>query len=264
MKTCKIYSLLLLFLLVNAKLSTAKGIQYGASIGVLGNHNYFIGGSEQAHANFHHNVFGTASLNFSARYFLNEKWSLQSGLGFTELGFESGFTQNYSLVKNDHFVLNRQTLPITQIPLLAVYSFKPDCKNRNWFIGAGFNFLFLGKTNTEITFPAQPGDELNLLPEVSDYSSQLNLNKKSTPSALFLAGREKKFSKGSRLSLAFIYNVGLVGTMATSSINYKIQNTAYNHIFSNRGDYAGLLFTWYFAGKKSKRQAQTLPQEQSF
>lgn len=238
--------------------SFQKGIQYGASLGLAGNNSYFIGGSDQAHGSFHRNVFGTASLNFSARYFLNETWSVQSGIGFTELGFESGFTQNYSLIKNNHFVLNRQSLPVTQIPLMGIYSFKPDCKNRNWFIGAGFNFMFVGKKNNEIKQPAMAGDELNLLPEVLNYTSELRVTKKSTPSIQFMAGREKKFSKGNRLSVAFLYNIGLTGTMATSSVAYTIDGTDYNHIFSNRGDFAGLCFTYYFSSKATRNSSRSM------
>jgi hypothetical protein len=240
--------------------SIHKGIQYGLTLGATGNHSYFVGGSEQANAGFYSNVYGSGAINFTARYFLSEKWSLQSGLGFTSVGFETGMAKNYSLLKNDHFITARQEVNMGQIPFLVIYSFKPDCKNKNWFLGAGFNFLFSSSKNNETLFPAQPGEEINLLPTVTNYSVDLSVQKKNTPAFQFMAGREKKFNKGNRLSLAFVWNIGLVGTMSTSTVNYTAENTNFQHIFSNRGDFAGLYFTYTFSSKQSRKTSEILKQ----
>ena len=233
--------------------SFQRGFQYGITLGATGNHSYFEGGSEFAHANFYNNVYGSGALNFSARYFLSERWSLQSGFGFSTMGFESGMARNYSLLKNDHFISARQDLNITQIPLLAIYSFNPDCKNKNWFLGAGLNFFFVSAEKEKTIYPSQPGNDLNLLPGVSDFSVTHKVNKENVTAFQFLVGREKKFTKGNRLSLAFVWNIGISGNVATNTIQYKVENTDYEHVFSNRGDFAGIYITYAFSTKSSRK-----------
>jgi hypothetical protein len=240
--------------------SFQRGFQYGITLGATGNHSYFEGGSEFAHANFYNNVYGTGALHFSARYFLSERWSLQSGLGFTTMGFESGMAKNYSLLKNDHFVSVRQDLNITQIPLLAIYSFKPDCKNKNWFLGAGINFSFVTSEKEKTIFPSQPGNDLNLLPAVTNFSATHKLQKENVAGLQFMVGREKKFNKGNRLSLAFVWNIGLSGSFATNTLQYRVENTDYEHVFSNRGDFAGLYLTYTFSTKSTRKTAAVAEQ----
>jgi hypothetical protein len=231
----------------------ASGFQYGVNLGLGVNATYFAGGGEQAHAGFYSEQYGTGALNFAARYYLNDKWSLQSGLGFTNIGFEMGFAQNYSLIKNDHFVQSRLVVNITQLPIMAIYSFKPDCRNKRWIVGAGFNFMFAQKNANTTVYPANPADEVNLLPQLTNFSNSLSVSKSSNTAFQLMAGREKTFKKGAKFSICFLWNIGLMGNVATSTVKYTESNVNYEHVFANRGDYAGLSFSWFFGNKMSRK-----------
>lgn len=233
-------------------------MQYGISM--LGGTNYaqLSGGSDVAHAGFYKNNYGTGSLNFQARYFINEKWSVQSGIGFTSIGFDIGFAKNYSLVKNDHFIKSSASIEVTQIPLMAIYNFKPDCKNKLWVAGAGFNFMFSGKNVNTVMYPTQSKNETYLMPQLTNYSQTITSGKFSTTNLQLMVGREKKFNKGNRLSLNFIWNIGLAGNIAQSKVNYTLDGTDYEHVFSNQGHYAGLSISYLFSSKSTRAKANML------
>jgi hypothetical protein len=255
-------SFLLSFLLLLAYQTQAfkSNMQYGFSL--LGGTNYsqFSGGSDFAHANFYKHNSGTGAFNFNARYFIDERWSLQSGLGFTNIGFEVGFAQNYSLVKNDHFINSSTNINVTQIPLMAIYNFKPDCKNKSWIVGAGFNFMFSDKNVNTTVYPTQSKSEIYLMPQLSNYSQTITAGKFSTTNLQLMVGREKKFNKGNCLSLNFVWNIGLAGDIAQSKVNYTLDGRDYEHIFSNQGHYAGLSVSYFFSTKASRAKAEMLKQ----
>jgi hypothetical protein len=235
-------------------------IHYGLS--VLGGTNYtqLSGGSDFAHANFYKHNFGTGAFNFNARYFIDERWSIQSGLGFTNIGFEIGFAQNYSLVKNDHFINSTSSINVTQVPLMAIYNFKPDCKNKSWVVGAGFNFMFSNKNVNTTVYPTQSKNETNLIPQLSNFSQTVTAGKFSTTNLQLMVGREKKFNKGNRLSVNIVWNIGLAGDIAQSKVNYTLDGTDYEHIFSNQGHYAGLSVSYLFSTRSSRAKAEMLKQ----
>jgi len=237
-----------------------SNMQYGFSL--LGGTNYaqFSGGSDFAHASFYKHNSGTGAFNFNARYFIDERWSVQSGIGFTSIGFEVGFAQNYSLVKNDHFINSSTNINVTQIPLMAIYNFKPDCKNKSWLVGAGFNFMFSDKNVNTTVYPTQSKNEIYLMPQLSNYSQTITAGKFSTTNLQLMVGREKKFNKGNRLSLNVVWNIGLAGDIAQSKVNYTLDGTDYEHIFSNQGHYAGLSVSYLFSTKASRAKAEMLKQ----
>jgi len=253
---------ILCFLLTIAIQTQAfKGkVQYGLSF--LGGSNYteLTGGSDIAHASFYKNNFGTGAFNFNARYFFDERWSLQTGIGFTNIGFDIGFAQNYSLIKNNHFVNSTASINVTQIPLMAIYNFRPDCKNKSWVLGAGFNFMFSDKAINKTIYPNQSKNESNVLPLVSNYTQTVIANKFSTTNLQLMVGREKKFNKGNRLSVNLVWNIGLAGNIADSKVNYTIDGTNYEHIFSNQGHYSGLSVSYLFSSKASRKKAEILKQ----
>jgi hypothetical protein len=237
---------------------TNNKIQYGLSL--LGGTNYsqLSGGSDMAHAGFYKHNFGTGAFNFQARYFIDEKWSIQSGIGFTSIGFQIGFAKNYSLIKNDHFIESTATIEVTQIPLMAIYNFKPDCKNKSWLLGAGFNFMFSGKDINTVMYPTQSKNETYMMPQLTNFSQTVTAGKFSTTNIQLMAGREKKFNKGNRLSLNIIWNIGLAGNIAQSKVNYTLDGTDYEHIFSNQGHYAGLNISYLFSSKSTRAKAKML------
>lgn len=256
----KILTFSFLILLGSEGFSFNKKIQFGFSI--LGGSNYaqLTGGTDLAHANFYKQNYGTGALNFNARYFFDDNWSVQSGIGFTSIGFEIGFAKNYSLVKNDHFINSKANIEVVQIPLMAIYNFKSDCKNKSWIIGAGFNFIFSNKAVNTTLYPNQTKNESILMPQLTSFSQTTTADKFTTPNLQFMVGREKKFNKGNRISLNLIWNIGLAGDIAQSKVNYTIDGTDYEHIFSNQGHYAGLSFSYLFSSKASRAKTEMLKQ----
>lgn len=228
----------------------------------MGGSNYtqLSGGSDLANANFYKHNYGTGAINFNARYFINDKWSVQSGIGFTSIGFEIGFAKNYSLVKNDHFINSKANIEVTQVPLMAIYNFKPDCKNKSWMVGAGFNFMFSNKAVNKIIYPNQTKNESIILPQLTNFSQTISANKFATTNLQLMVGREKKFNKGNRISLNLVWNIGLAGDIAQSQVKYTIDAIDYEHVFSNQGHYAGLSFCYLFSSKSSRSKAEMLKQ----
>jgi hypothetical protein len=235
-------------------------VQYGLSLFGGTNYTQLSGGSDLAHSGFYKHDFGTGAFNFNARYFFEERWSIQSGLGFTSIGFEIGFAKNYSLVKNDHFIKSTVNIDVTQIPLMAIYNFRPDCKNKSWVVGAGFNFMFSGKSINVTDFPTQSKNETVVLPQLSNFSQTVTASKFSTTNLQLMAGREKKFNKGNRLSVNVVWNIGLAGDIAQSKVAYTIDGADYEHIFSNQGHHAGLSINYLFSSKSSRAKAEMLKQ----
>ena len=237
-----------------------NNMQYGLTVFGGTNYTQLSGGSDLAHAGFYKNNFGAGAFNFNARYFIDERWSIQSGIGFTSIGFETGFAKNYSLIKNDHFIKSATSINVTQIPLMAIYNFKPDCKNKSWVVGAGFNFMFSDKNVNTTVYPNQTKNETYLMPELTNFSQTTTAGKFSTTNLQLMVGREKKFNKGNRLAVNIVWNIGLAGDIAQSRVNYTIDGTDYEHIFSNQGHYAGLSISYLFSSKSSRAKAEILKQ----
>ncbi|HRG58352.1 MAG TPA: outer membrane beta-barrel protein [Bacteroidia bacterium] len=233
-------------------------VQYGISLFGGSNASQLSGGSDLAHAGFYKHNFGTASLNFHGRYFVDDKWSLQTGIGFTSIGFEFGFAKNYSLIKNDHFIKSTASINVTQIPLLLIYNFKPDCKKKSWVVGAGFNFMFSDKAVNTVIYPEQSKNESIYLPQLTNFSQTVTAGKFSTTNLQLMVGREKKFNKGNRLSFNFVWNISMAGDIAQSKVNYTLDGTDYEHIFSNQGHYAGFSIAYLFSTKSTRAKAEML------
>jgi len=256
----KIFLLSISLLIAIQAQAFKRNMQFGLSLFGGTNYTQFSGGSDQAHAGFYKHNIGAGALNFNARYFLDERWSIQSGIGFTNIGFEMGFAKNYSLIKNDHFIESSTNIEVTQIPLMAIYNFKPDCKNKSWLVGAGFNFMFSDKSVNTTLYPNQSKSEAFIMPQLSNFSQTTTAGKFSTTNLQLMVGREKKFNKGNRLSVNVIWNIGLAGDIAQSKVNYTIEGPDYEHIFSNQGHYAGLSIGYLFSTKATRAKAEMLKQ----
>src|ERR1019366_9510786 len=84
----------------------------GINSSFTANNSTYIGGMSDAHALFTHNDFGTGSLGIVGRYFIDDHWSIQSGINFSSIGFDYSLAKNYSLQKNgDHFTANNVSIP---------------------------------------------------------------------------------------------------------------------------------------------------------
>jgi Outer membrane protein beta-barrel domain len=239
----KVLSVLLYACILN-NLSAQTGISYGATLGIAGNQSTYSGGSSDANALFSNNDYGKATLAFTARYFFDKHWSVQSGLGISSIGFNYALAKNYSLMKkDDHFTQNNMSISVMQIPLTAIYAFNPNCKNGRWIVGAGFSTMsnFANVNQTSHALPPGADAAGNSL-----YLDQtISANKFTVLTGQLMAGREKTFKKGGILQFALIANFGF-STIANSTVSYTVDNKLYTHTFSNQGDYCGFTMSYYF------------------
>jgi hypothetical protein len=247
----------LLFLICSCLNTIAfnKNIQYGLSLQGLTNYVERTGGSDLAHKDFYKHNFGSGAINFNARYFIDDRWSLQSGIGFTAIGFDFGFAQNYSLTMNNHFLNSAASITVTQVPLMLNYSFKPNCSNKYWVVGAGFNFMFSNQDIINKAYTLPVNENVQTLLPVNYFTQTMNASKFANGSLQLMLGREKKFKRGNLLSVNLIWNIGLSGSLATTRVNYILDGMAYEHVFSNHGHYAGLSVAYLFSSKKSREKA---------
>jgi hypothetical protein len=227
--------------------SAQTGISYGASFSLAGNQSTLTGGSSDANALFNHNDYGKATLGFTARYFLNSHWSVQSGMGLSSIGFEYDLAKDYSLLKkDDHFTKNSLGIGVLQIPLTAIYAFNPNCKNSRWFVGAGFSTMsnFANVNKTQHALPTGSDGTSNSL-----YLDQtITANKFTILTGQLMGGREKTLKQGGIIQLGLIANFGF-SKIATSTVTYTVDNKLYTHSFTNYGNYCGFVLTYYFKPK---------------
>ncbi|MFN5458796.1 MAG: hypothetical protein ACK5AY_02720 [Bacteroidota bacterium] len=222
-----------------------QSFHHGIQLGLAGNKSHFSGGMSDADARFTHGAFGTVSLNWIARYDYNQFWKIESGIGFSNIGFEYSILENYNFLKRkkkNNF--SKSSIGTIEIPVIVSYKFKPNCKNAKWFIGAGFANVFVGK---DVKYEAPKTTE-DLPVSISKIE-----NSTSIESGLYLHprvtfGREKLFNKGGMFSWAVLWNFG-TGKLATSNVEYQINGIDYNHEFSNKGNFVGMRFAYFFKTK---------------
>ena len=223
---------------------------FGVSLTGIGNRSDYVAGMSDANALFNHDKYGNVSLGFVSRYFINNHWSVQSGLKFGQIGFEYSLAKDYSFFKkDDHFTKNNLGIPVVQIPLTVIYAFNPNCKNYRWFIGAGVsimnNFNVINKT-------------VNAIPKGADNATnQVYLNQTvtahtfTTINGQLMGGIEKLLKKGGIIQFGVIANRGF-SDIATSTVSYSVDSKTYYHTFKNKGNYAGVVISYYFKPHKKK------------
>jgi hypothetical protein len=227
-----------------ALISTAqsdKTWSFGAQWGFQGNHSWFSGGMEEAHAKFHVNSFGGGALNLIARYDENKHWMLMTGLGFNSFGFEYSLTKNYSLRKPEDQSSSVSTqFSSLEIPTLIHYKFNPNCKNAKWVLGLGFVHTLIGlqtitEAYSESTEGALSGEYIS---STSQTTKDLACMYRMT------VAREKVFKKGGILNVSLVFNLGLK-EIATSTVEYEVDQQKYKHEFTNNGNYLGFKLAYF-------------------
>jgi hypothetical protein len=230
---------------------TANSWRLGIHFTGIGNPSNYSGGSPAANALFNQRDFGSGAIGLTWRYFYNEHWSLQSGFGFGSLGFEFSMAKDYSLMnKSSQYVVNRAGIGTAQIPLTILYDFKPNCNNVRFFVGAGISVL--SRMNTaEQTVNAEPNSETSVSSSVLYLNQTVNSGKSTSLTGQFMFGVEKTLKHGGMIQLGFVFNKG-TNDIASTTVNYNVNNTAYSHSFTNRGDYQGLTLGYYFKEHEKK------------
>lgn len=223
--------------------SAQTGISYGATFGIGENNAAYAGGMTDAHALFYQNDHDKGSFGFVARYFLDNHWSIQSGLGVSSLGFDFALAKNYSLLKkDDHFTQNGLSITVLQVPFTAIYAFNPNCKNNRWFVGAGFATMSNTSNVNQTSHVLPEGDASS---NVSYLDQTMTSDKFTVLTGQLMGGIEKTFKRGSILQFGLTANFGF-SNIATSQVSYTIDNKLYEHTFNNQGDYWGFMLTYYF------------------
>jgi len=230
---------------------TANSWRLGVHFTSMGNPSNYSGGEAGANALFNQHDYASGSIGVTWRYFYNEHWSLQSGFALGSLGFEFSMAKDYSLMnKGSQYVVNRAGFGTAQIPLTVLYDFKPNCKNKRFYVGAGISVL--SRTNTaEQTVNATPNNETAVSSSVLYLDQTVNSGKSTSLTGQFMFGVEKNLNRGGMIQLGLVFNKGTID-IASTTVNYNVNNTAYSHNFTNRGDYCGLTLGYYFKEHQKK------------
>ncbi|MBL7934950.1 MAG: outer membrane beta-barrel protein [Bacteroidia bacterium] len=229
------------------------GIQWGGQ----DNHAKFIGGMDEANARFHQKSFGAGSFNVIGRYDINNRWMIQTGLGFNSFGFEFALAENYSFLgKGARSSTIKTEFVAFEIPLMGFYKFNPNCRNAKWLVGGGFASNMIGSQTINKSYA-------NKTEGATTPSRYLNSRATSANGGYlmlrFAVGREKVFKKGGILNATLMFNAGLSGSMAKATVNYTVDGQDYTHQFSNEGNYVGLKLAYFFRPLKSKIFKNTTP-----
>ena len=212
------------------------GVQFGNS----GNISKYSGGMQTANARFNQNIFQAPNINVVARYDFDKHWMLMTGIGFNDIGFGYSISENYSLakakIKNSDI---KTDFVAMELPIAMFYKFSPNCKNSRWIVGAGFVATVTEKQTIDKNFSsANDGSTINNL------SSESILNGGGTVLLRWSIAREKSFNNGSILQASFMVNMGFK-TMASSTVNYTLDNQNYSHNFSNNGSSVGFRLAYF-------------------
>ncbi|MEO8148265.1 MAG: outer membrane beta-barrel protein [Bacteroidia bacterium] len=241
MKNLLLFALVLFQLNLNAQGRWNVGLQ----MGVTGNPSKFSSGMEDASALFTNNVYGAGQLAVNFRYRIAERWSFQTGFGFSEFGFEYTLAKDYSLLKSeDHFAYLRTGTCTSEIPALIIYNSKLNCRNFRFIAGAGFGFTAIdSKWQSETSVPVdQINAENNQPAEMTEHSHSLQ---STSANFQWLIGVEKVWSRGNMLSLTFQSRYGF-SNIASSTVSYMVENKNYTHTFTNNGTSCGIALCYYF------------------
>lgn len=214
------------------------GLQWGAH----GNESSFSDGDADANARFHHNAHSSGILNAVVRYDFNNHWMIEGGMGINSIGFNDAIAENYSFIHpGKRFTEVNTKVGLAELPVMISYKFNPNCKNWKWFLsagGAGVIVSDVQKYNEAIKGNDGPSNVVYL-------SNTTTSNKGTYLNLRFAVGREKVYQSGRIFNWAFVWNAGF-NSLATSKVNYTIDNQAYTHSFTNNGNFFGFRLAYYF------------------
>lgn len=237
-----------LFLNTNAQSNWNIGLQWSG----YGNYSTYSGGMTEASALFSNNVFGSAQLGVLLRYKLSDHWNLQSGFNFSEIGFSYWLANDYSLLDPmEHFSQLRTGTCLSQVPVMAIYNSKLNCKNVRFIAGVGLAINFIDNNWVSYSSASSKEEGVLVVPDV-EMTMQASAQTTTSGSFTWMIGAEKVFKRGNMLSFTFNFNHGFAD-IANSTVNYSVDGKNYTHSFVNNGSWAGLGLTYYFLPLGSKK-----------
>lgn len=240
-------SLLLLILSVSiGSINAQSKWNLGIQTGCVTNISKFESGNEEANALFTNNHFKSMQLGVIARYQINEKFSIQSGMNFTEFGFSYGMAKNYSLKKplERSSDISSSTC-ITSLPAMFVLNTPKNCSNVRFIFGLGFALRGIDgewDNQDQAEIPASEGANSKTTMMIAESRTVNELSGAAT----WMIGMEKVLRKGNTMSFTFQGNQGF-STIAESTVSYTANDQSYTHTFINRGSYATFAFAYNFS-----------------
>jgi hypothetical protein len=126
------------------------------------------------------------------------------------------------------------------MPTLLYYKFNPNCKNVRWLVGGGLAQQLVGaqSINRAVSQANDGNTNTNYISSTSSTNGGLLFFFRWT------VAREKVFRNGSILNASVVFNVGF-NRIATSTVNYTIDNQNYTHTFSNNGNFVGFRLAYF-------------------
>jgi hypothetical protein len=216
----------------------------GASLGLLSNPYYFDGGMQNADARFHHHHFVGGNLELLARYDYTPRVMFSTGIVLASTGYAFNLAQPYSLRNPQNRFIESQT-GITQleIPLMAFYKSKLDCKQGRWLFGGGISLNLVENVTKQNSYTT---GESSVLSAPNNYLTTTVQSYGGFSSALkWSVGREYLTRKGRILNVSLAGNIGL-SIISEAKVEYVVDNNYYLHQFVNRGSYTTLKMSYFF------------------
>jgi hypothetical protein len=243
--------LLLAFSVITFSSFAQSNWSMGIQLASVGNDAVYSGGMSGADARFHQNPFNGGSLAFIFRYKISDRWTMQTGLGFTELGFSYAIANNYSLLRrSEHFTFNNSNVCVSEVPAMALYTFKPNCRSWRYFAGIGGKLVInSGETTMDIT--THPDESVGVTGNTF-IEQHMHADAFISPCGTFTFGIEKLMKRGNIFSISLVANKGFM-EITNSTVRYDLDGTTYEHSFTNYGDYCGLALAYHFKPFGSKK-----------
>ncbi|MGZ3894835.1 MAG: outer membrane beta-barrel protein [Bacteroidia bacterium] len=235
-------------LVITASASAQSGWRVGVTLGSFGNRSVYSGGDLTANALFTHQKYNSGMLGVLFRKELCSHMSIQTGINFSNLGFNYGMARDYSLTQpKSHYMQNQVNIGTTTIPATLIWTFKPNCKNVRWFVGQGFSLVAGGGSSDKSkSTEASKSEAANLgITSGGNMTQSVSASSFLTMNAHLMFGVEKIYKRGTMLSLACWFNKGF-SPLATSTVTYNVNGQDYTHKFTNFDNYAGLTLSYYF------------------
>lgn len=227
-----------------------KTWRIGIQLGNAGNKSAYTGGTSTANSRFEKEKWGSGAFGINARHDFDRRWMITAGIGVHSIGFGYSIAQNYSLMRPDSRKQSiKSDFGVIEMPTMVFYKFNPNCKNAKWLVGAGFSEDLVGKQtlNKSLTETSDGGHSTDYISSTSSTKGGIYWNFR------WSVAREKTFKNNSILNAAVLFNVGM-NQVATSTVNYTIDNQTYTHEFSNKGSFVGLRLTYFFKPVTSPTQ----------
>ena len=208
---------------------------------------YHFEGDGIANGRFRRDPIGTGFLSVYFRKDISTRWAFETGLTAGSIGFAPSLTHDYQLSSHDQSSVERleQRFGYAMIPLTMKYFGKVDCKGWRPYLQAGITLQSVPGSDTKES-KTQIGNPSTSTTTTSDY--MILTSEKLAGGGMGLVfgfGWEKELKKGNIFSLGLLITSGTTD-LVRGEVSYDIDGKSYQHSFTNRGNFVGVGFSYYF------------------